>query len=117
MEDLLRSQGAYEENALDYARWLSDLYECGMAERTAERNETAVGLRRTQAELEAAKRRLDECSKKLGETQKLLTETEKRLQMAQTSLQAVRASHAFKVGHAITAPARALKKSLGKAGK
>lgn len=117
VEDLLRSQGAYEENALDYARWLSDLYECGMAERTAERNETAVGLRRTQAELEAAKRRLDECSKKLGETQKRLTETEKRLQMAQASLQAVRTSHAFKVGHAITAPARALKKSLGKAGK
>lgn len=117
VKERLTEEGTFDEYALDYARWQAALYECGMAERTAERNEITARQRSTQARLGETEKQLAQRSRELKGAKRRLAATDAQLQKAKASLEAVRASHAFKVGHALTAPARVLKKHLGNVGK
>lgn len=131
VKEQLDEQGIYDDNALDYQTWLTALYSYGMQVRaiqlaSAQTDLASVttSLARTREKLASAREKAKERGSELKRTQKALAKAEARLEKTQdklektqSDLEKLRASSSFKVGRALTAPARALKRSVNRSGK
>ena len=131
VKEQLEEQGVYDDNALDYQAWLAALYSYGMQVRAiqlasaqTELASATTSLASTREKLASAREKAKERGSELKRTQKALAKAEARLEKTQDKLEKsqgdlekLRASSSFKVGRALTAPARALKRSANRSGK
>ena len=119
----MEEQGLFEENALDYQSWLAELNLYGFQVRSNELAETKRQLATTTAQMQHAldttreklsdtRARAKERNAELRRTRKSLQKTEAALADAQRDLEKLRASRSYRVGHTLTAPARAVKRAL-----
>lgn len=131
VKEQLEEQGVYDDNALDFQTWLTALYSYGMQVRAiqlasaqSDLASATTSLASTREKLASAREKAKERGSELKRTQKALAKTETRLEKTQEKLEKsqgdlekLRFSSSFKVGRALTAPARALKRSVNHSGK